>query len=85
LDDCALLQYIRHVAPHIPVIVLSASDSVEAYIKALSLGAFEYLQKPVGDPLLRQVVMKAMGAPGRTTIGRGMADDADCIRKAVSS
>ncbi len=64
VDDCSLLQYIRHVAPRIPVIVLSPSYSIEMYLKALSLGAFEYLQKPVADHVLSRVVMQAMGASG---------------------
>ncbi len=64
VDDSSLLQYIRHVAPRIPVIVLSPSYSIEMYLKALSLGAFEYLQKPVADHVLNRVVMQAMGASG---------------------
>ncbi len=62
VDDCSLLQYIRHVAPRIPVIVLSPSCSVEMYLKSLSLGAFEYLQKPVADHVLSRVVTQAMDA-----------------------
>lgn len=62
LDDHALLQYLRFVAPHTPVVFLSASVSFEAYLKALSLCVFEYLQKPVGDYFLSQVVIKGIDA-----------------------
>jgi DNA-binding NtrC family response regulator len=62
--DCRdSLGYVRQVAPHIPVIVLSAHSSIEKYLQAMSLGAYEYLNKPVADHEIIRIVQAATDAP----------------------
>lgn len=46
--------------PSTPVIILTGDCSVEVYIKALSLGVFEYLNKPVSMKELDRVLKLAL-------------------------
>ena len=49
----------------IPVIVVSAKDSREDVVKAMGLGAVDYVVKPVEEGLLLRKVRKALGDPER--------------------
>ncbi len=57
-----MLHHVRHVAPHVPVIILSSDISIEKYLRTMSLGAFEYVNKPVSDKEIARIVKMAMGA-----------------------
>ncbi len=47
VDGIELLKAARSKVPHVVVILLTGSSSVESAIEALQLGAFDYLIKPV--------------------------------------
>ena len=50
------LEIIHHEHPHIPVIVLTGSNNVEDAVKALKLGAIDFLMKPYnGDRMATTV------------------------------
>jgi two-component system response regulator FlrC len=49
-DGMSLLRKARAEQPELEVIVLTAHGSVESAVEAMKLGAFEYLQKPLGGP-----------------------------------
>ena len=51
---------IRHAAPRLPVIIITAYASTETAIEAMKRGAFEYLLKPVDLHQLREVVQRAL-------------------------
>lgn len=55
LDGIELLKIVRQKVPHVVVIMLTGSASVESAIEALQLGAFDYLMKPVN---LRELTVK---------------------------
>ncbi len=55
-----LLRSVKRSTPSVPVIMVTECGSIEAYLKALSLGVFEYLIKPVALKELRRVVDKAL-------------------------
>src|SRR5512147_546295 len=46
-DGLALVDAVRKVLPHVPVIMMTAYGDVESYIKSMSLEVFEYLNKPL--------------------------------------
>ncbi len=60
LDGAAFLAMLRELMPHVPVIVLTRHSNMDAYLKVMSLGAFEYMIKPVGVSELRRVVKAAL-------------------------
>jgi two-component system response regulator FlrC len=56
-----VLAQVRAEHPVAQVIVLTAHGTVETAVEAMKLGAFDYLQKPVGSPEeLRLVVRRAL-------------------------
>jgi two-component system response regulator FlrC len=50
LDGMALLRKVRAEQPEVQVIVLTAHGTVDTAVEAMKLGAFDYLQKPIGSP-----------------------------------
>ncbi|RLE18892.1 MAG: hypothetical protein DRJ65_20870 [Acidobacteria bacterium] len=60
LSGIDLLKMIRENGIETPVIVLSGVNDVDLAVKALKLGAFDYLTKPVDDEYLLEVVEKAL-------------------------
>ncbi|HEU5061405.1 MAG TPA: sigma-54 dependent transcriptional regulator [Kofleriaceae bacterium] len=49
-DGMWLLRKVRAEQPEVEVVVLTAHGSVDSAVEAMKLGAFEYLQKPIGGP-----------------------------------
>jgi len=50
MDGISLLRRAKEEQPEMEVIVLTAHGSVETAVEAMKLGAFDYLQKPIGSP-----------------------------------
>ncbi|HET9887189.1 MAG TPA: hybrid sensor histidine kinase/response regulator [bacterium] len=46
MDGIAVTEWIRETHPEIPVIVMTGHATVESSIRALRLGAYDYIQKP---------------------------------------
>ncbi|HUS66643.1 MAG TPA: sigma-54 dependent transcriptional regulator [Kofleriaceae bacterium] len=46
----SLLRKVRTEQPEVQVIVLTAHGTVDTAVEAMKLGAFDYLQKPIGGP-----------------------------------
>ena len=55
-----LLHSLKKIAPAVPSILLASNASIEMYLKALSLGVFEYLNKPVKTEELIRTVKTAL-------------------------
>ena len=61
LDGMGVLKKVRAEQPEVEVIVLTAHGSVDNAVEAMKLGAFDYLQKPLGGPdELRLVAARAI-------------------------
>ncbi len=60
LSGIDLLKLIRENGIETPVIVLSGVNDADLAVKALKLGAFDYLTKPVDDEYLLEVIEKAI-------------------------
>lgn len=60
LDGLSALAEIKSRAPSIPVIMVTGFGTVETAIKAMQLGAFDYLTKPLDLARIRDVTRRAM-------------------------
>jgi DNA-binding NtrC family response regulator len=60
VDGLAVLDAARRLAPHAPVILITAFASVEAAVEAMKRGAYHYLTKPFNRDELRLVVARAL-------------------------
>lgn len=59
-DGLDLVAYIQSRFPGLPVAVISAYGSIETAIRALKLGAFDFVTKPVELKALRELVSHAL-------------------------
>ena len=55
------LNEILHLAPHTKVIVVTGNDDRQNALKAISLGAYDFYQKPVDPDILALIVDRACG------------------------
>ena len=61
LDGVDILRKAKADQPEIEVVVLTAYGTVDSAVEAMKLGAFDYLQKPLGSPAeLRLIVARAL-------------------------
>ena len=80
-DGLELVEFIQSQLPGLPVAVITAYGSIETAIRALKLGAFDFVTKPVELKALRELVSHALKlepriAPlvaGRSLIGHSPA------------
>ena len=59
-DGIDLVSYIQSEYPHMPVAVITAYGSMDAAIKALKAGAFDFVSKPIDLKILRKLVSGAL-------------------------
>ncbi len=59
IDGYQLLAYIKEKTPHIPVIVVTGFGSIDSAIKAMQMGASDYILKPFDHGLLIETVARA--------------------------
>lgn len=62
-----LVEYISTNYSHIPVAVITAHGNMEAAVKALKSGAFDFVSKPVDIQILRRLVSSATTLPDTDT------------------
>lgn len=75
MDGLEFLILLKQILPSIPVVMLTAYGAVETYLKSLSLGVFEYVNKPVKAKELGRIVKAALessdapsGASGKNAV-----------------
>jgi two-component system response regulator PilR (NtrC family) len=63
-----LVEWIQQYTPSVPVAVITAHGNVETAVRALKLGAFDFVSKPLDLPGLRKLVASALklSAAGET-------------------
>ena len=59
-DGLDLVDYIQHHRPNLPVAVITAFGSIETAIRALKLGAFDFVTKPIELQVLRRLIQHAL-------------------------
>lgn len=60
LSGTDVLRTIEEEFPHIPVIVLTVDESVDAAVRCMKLGAFDFMTKPVDPNRLRSAIGHAL-------------------------
>jgi two-component system response regulator PilR (NtrC family) len=64
-DGLDLVAYIQEHHPELPVAVITAHGNVELAVRALKLGAFDFVSKPLDLGVLRKLVATALKLPKR--------------------
>jgi len=59
-DGLELVEWIQHYSPNVPVAVITAHGNMETAIRALKLGAFDFVSKPLDLSGLRKLVATAI-------------------------
>ncbi len=66
MDGLEFLVLLKRILPSVPVVMLTAYGAVESYLKSLSLGVFEYVNKPVKAKELGRIVKAALESAEQT-------------------
>jgi two-component system response regulator PilR (NtrC family) len=74
-DGLDLVEWIQQQHPELPVAVITAHGNVESAVRALKLGAFDFVSKPLDLSVLRKLVDKAIRLGGRSAGGETAALD----------
>ncbi len=65
-DGFEVLRRVRERDPHVPIVVMSALSEAEAVVRAMKLGATDYLPKPFEASELDLVLRRVLAGRGRT-------------------
>jgi DNA-binding NtrC family response regulator len=68
MDGLEFLNSLRQLDATVPVIVLTAYGAVESYLKSLSLGVFDYINKPIKAKELGRIVQAAIDSSKRNAV-----------------
>jgi two-component system, NtrC family, nitrogen regulation response regulator GlnG len=72
-----LLPRIKKLRPELPIIVMSAQNTLMTAIRASERGAYEYLPKPFDLKELTSIVGRALSEPKDRPVAGGKTDDLD--------
>src|SRR2546426_3163662 len=61
LDGLTVMEELRLIHPHLPVLILTAHGSIPNAVEAMQKGAYGYLTKPFDDKELTVYIEKALG------------------------
>jgi two-component system response regulator PilR (NtrC family) len=64
-NGLSLVEWMQTATPDVPVAVITAHGNVETAVKALKLGAFDFVSKPLDLTDLRKLVAQAVKLAGR--------------------
>ncbi len=83
-DGLELVEWIQQEAPGTPVAVITAHGSVETAVKALKVGAFDFVSKPLDLNDLRKLVtaalrLKGVSAPKASSSTPGLVGESEAI------
>src|ERR1700741_4956853 len=75
-DGLTLVEWIQKNRPQLPVAVITAHGNVESAVRALKLGAFDFISKPLDLAALRKLIgnavkLAATADSAATTLGQG--------------
>jgi two-component system nitrogen regulation response regulator NtrX len=62
LDGLEVLQVIKREHPNLPVVMISGHGTIETAVRAIKLGAYDFIEKPFKSDRLLLVVERAMEA-----------------------
>ena len=67
-DGLRLLERIKSVLPHVPVILMTAWGSIELAVKGIQAGAFDFITKPWNNLTLMQRIGIALELNGNSSV-----------------
>jgi DNA-binding NtrC family response regulator len=62
LDGLEVLKQMKTQSQRVPVVIITGYGTMQTAIKAMQLGAFEYLTKPLDVAMIREVARKALAS-----------------------
>ena len=62
MNGLRLLSEVRGINPAVPVIMLTGFGDIALTIKAIQIGAYDFLEKPINAPQLKNVVTSALSS-----------------------
>jgi DNA-binding NtrC family response regulator len=65
IDGLEFTLILKQLVPTVPVVMLTAYGAVETYLTSLSLGVFEFVNKPIKTAELLRIVRAALESSGR--------------------
>jgi len=71
MNGLEFITMLRRVLPSVPVIMITAFGGIGTYFQSLSLGVFEYVNKPVTKEEFERIVMAALAESLRGPAGSG--------------
>jgi two-component system, NtrC family, response regulator PilR len=74
-DGLELVEWMQREVPGTPVAVITAHGSVETAVRALKVGAFDFVSKPLDLNDLRKLVTAALKLKGETAAKGGAAQE----------
>ena len=54
------IKALRQIQPDLPVIMITAYGNIETYLRSMSLGAFEFVNKPISKDEFERIVRHAL-------------------------
>lgn len=71
-DGFHLLEYAKSVDPELPVVFLSGEGDIPMAVRAVGMGAFDFLEKPCGPADMIEVLKRAIAARAAVLDNRAM-------------
>jgi UDP-3-O-[3-hydroxymyristoyl] N-acetylglucosamine deacetylase len=68
VDGLELVSHMKRQVPEVPVIMISGHGTIETAVRAIRLGAFDFLEKPFQLDALLRLVDRALGGGGTQPI-----------------
>ena len=82
MDGMQLLKHLESRDASLPIFMLSAHGDIRMAVRALKLGAIDFIEKPVDPHLLRKKVLQAME---QDKLARADQAELDEVRSAIQS
>ena len=60
LDGLEVLEEIKKIDNNIPCIIMTAYEDVDSTIKAMQLGAYDYIEKPIDTPRFKALIKRSL-------------------------
>jgi two-component system response regulator PilR (NtrC family) len=74
-----LIVALRELRPNLPVVMITAYGNIETYVKSMSLGAFEYVNKPINKKEFERIVHHALSkSSSRNSSGKDNRGQHSC-------
>jgi len=82
-----VLNSVKELSPHIPVVIMTANGSVNNAVEAMQAGAYDYILKPflfeVIEKTIKKAIAPAAGHDGYASLG-GQGDSPGALKKFIT-